>query len=278
MFPNSARTFCIALVIASLATPPQLALAQAPSNPTSPTAGKTSITVTTQADEWDDDTKPASANTKCSLREALQAAYTGGNRGCGANKHTFTEYDIKFFASGTFKLTREEDLPHLGGDKIFNMDSWGVEIDGGSKASTARHYGIFQIVGATLNLKNLVLKNGSRPGGGAIWIRGGGSVVTAYKVKFKDNDAAADETLAQTGGAILGETGTLTVTESVFENNVALAEGGAVAAPASAIFIAPSSSATRGGGWGHARPRANHVSSASHRERVQTKPGPPHPV
>ena len=157
------------------------------------------LTVTTFADEWNDDV-PASASTKCSLREALQAAYSGGNRGCGASNPAATVVKIQFFASGTYVLTRDDDLPNIGPGRTINIDAWGVEIDGGRDAA-ARYRGIFKVVNGTLNLKNLVLKNGSRPGGGAVWINGG--TVTAYKVKFKNNDAAADNTLTQEGGAIL---------------------------------------------------------------------------
>src|SRR5262252_453120 len=45
----------------------------------------TTIQVTTETDQWDDPTKPASATSGCALREALQLLYSGGNRGCGAS-------------------------------------------------------------------------------------------------------------------------------------------------------------------------------------------------
>ncbi len=190
-----------------------------------PTAPKATILVNTYLDQWDDDANPASANTFCSLREALDKAFGSGNRGCGATPPNVNEFDIKFIGSGTFKLTLDGELPMVGGTgKIVNIDAWGVIIDGGYPN---RFDGIFHVVGGTLNLKNITLQNGNRRGGGAIWMNGG--TVTANKVTFKNNHAVVDPSSEQNGGAIEVQTGNLFVTESVFENNEALNGGGAVA-------------------------------------------------
>src|SRR4051812_34829188 len=86
----------IAIAVCLLYVIAQSAQARAPEAP----AVTVSITVTFFADEWND-TSPASASTKCSLREALHLAYSAGNRGCGNGNQAANIVNIQFFGSGT---------------------------------------------------------------------------------------------------------------------------------------------------------------------------------
>jgi 6-phosphogluconolactonase (cycloisomerase 2 family) len=206
-----------------------LPLADAASNAESEdaTASTVDIGVTVPADQWD--SGPNAPSSGCSLREALARAGNeqGGDRGCGPASTAGTA-NINI-PPGTYVLTVEDQMPNIGSGLTVNISGPSANppalvIDGGSQQS--RHWGIFHIVGGRLNLKYVTLRHGSRPGGGAIWQDGG--VFTADHVTFKDNDAAATNDLTQDGGAILTTTGDLTVTNSVFNNNVALGNGGAV--------------------------------------------------
>ena len=225
-----------------------------PSAPDEPFAGKATITVNTTADERSPDVDPQSAGSKCSLREAMQAMYgteATGNLGCGIYPSSLSEFEIKFASGGVYKITRDEELPYV--NKKLTMDAPGVTIDGGSQGF-GRHFGIFIVVGGSLYLKNMTIQNGSAIRGGAIWSKAGTTVVVD-KMKFKDNDAAASET-ALSGGAILSENGYLTVTESIFENNVAVGEGGAIDTNNGYIYKSKfiDNQSSQGGGAIHVRP------------------------
>src|SRR5438105_14039283 len=115
------------------------------------------IQVTVDKDQWDDPTKPASATSGCSLREALQLAYnTDGNRGCGTPV-LGSNITIQMFP-GTYLLTNTLVLPNIGNGRTVTIAGPGVVIDGGgdvTKVFEPRQEGIFRIVDGVLILKNL---------------------------------------------------------------------------------------------------------------------------
>jgi DNA-binding beta-propeller fold protein YncE len=230
------RTLLVALmvVIASgwgrpLAVASGTAPGRAGAGPAAPTTSAT-IQVTVEGDQYDDPNLPASAGSGCSLREALALLWDqSGNRGCGPAPLTATDVTIKI-PPGTYLLTINEDLPPVTFGQAITIQGPGsdcgqVTIDGGSQGG--RHNGIFHVVDGELNLSNLTLRHGSRSGGGAIWE--GSGAVRAYNVCFDSNDAAADPALNGDGGAIRVDSGALTVTQSIFKNNLAFDSGGAVA-------------------------------------------------
>jgi 6-phosphogluconolactonase (cycloisomerase 2 family) len=192
------------------------------SGPVSPAAGAT-IQVTTETDQLDDSSLPASATSGCSLREALLLAFENGDRGCGPTTPAATNITIKV-PPGDYVLTINDDLPPIADGKVINISGPGVVIDGGSQGG--RRLGIFHIVNGGLNLSSLTLQHGSRAVGGAIWLDSG--TVTADQVRFDSNDAAYDPALDDEGGAIISYSGDLTVTNSLFVNNLAYKKAGAV--------------------------------------------------
>src|SRR5579859_3574559 len=202
----------------------------APAGGAAPSSGAT-IQVTVEGDQYDDPSNPASAGSGCSLREALQLTFSDGNRGCGATINGATNITIKM-PPGDFVLTIADDLPPIADGRVLNISGPGVVIDGGSQND--RHNGIFHIVDGTLNLKDLTLQHGSRPGGGAVWL--GIGAVTADNVRFDSNDANRGQFFVGTGGAILDDSGDVSVTNSIFVNNLAFYSGGAVAANSGYFF------------------------------------------
>src|SRR5579859_1131792 len=214
----------------------------------SPAAVVASVNVTTYDDQWDDPTKPASAGSGCSLREALEKAYNfNGNQGCGLTAASADIININIPA-GTYVLKNTDELPYIPSGKIINIPGKGVVIDGGYEVDV-RYTGIFHVEGGALNLMDLTLQNGNRPGGGAIWMEHG--ILRADHVIFENNQAAATGSLAQSGGAILNEAGDITVTNSYFGSNAAVDGGGAVSSSYGYFFhdIFYDNRAARGGAF-----------------------------
>ena len=194
-------------------------------------ASSATIQVTVEGDQYDDPNDPASAGSGCSLREALQLTFSDGNRGCGATINGATNITIKM-PPGDFVLTIPTDLPPIADGRTISISGPGVVIDGSSQGG--RQNGIFHVVDGTLNLKNLTLQHGLRAGGGAVWL--GVGAVNADNVRFDSNAANMGQFFVGTGGAILDDGGDLTVTNSIFVNNLAFYSGGAVAATTGYFF------------------------------------------
>ncbi|MFV9502967.1 MAG: beta-propeller fold lactonase family protein [Oscillochloridaceae bacterium umkhey_bin13] len=183
------------------------------------------LTVNTLVDEWS--TGPNAAQSKCSLREALQATVTNsplGNQGCGpVGTGGFSSYrfDMK---PGTYLLTLPDQLPNVLTGKRIRIDgNNAVKIDG--NRSAARFEGIFIVGGGELILERLTLQHGRRPFGGALWIKSG--IARATKVEFLRNIAFSDITVGD-GGAVHLDAGQLHCLECRFIENKAAGNGGAV--------------------------------------------------
>ncbi len=145
------------------------------------------INVNTLVDEWST-AYQYKASSKCSLREALQATVSGnpqGNQGCGAvSVANFSEYTINMLP-GTYLLSNPDQLPNIT-KKISINGNGALTIDGNGKNNRAE--GIFIVGGGELILQKLKLQHGRRPFGGAIWIKGSGSV-RVTEVEFFQNIA-----------------------------------------------------------------------------------------
>lgn len=191
------------------------------------------IKVTTLADEWSIDTNTA-PQSKCSLREALQAAMNNslGNQGCGAASiSNFESYTLDL-PGGTYLLTYKDQLPNIS--KKIAIDGKGaVTIDGGSKSG--RTDGIFIVVSGQLELKKLKLQYGQRPFGGAIWSKGGGSTLVT-EVEFYRNLADNGPTTGD-GGAVAIDVGSFTCVKSKFIENTARQSGGAISSGGVAVLL-----------------------------------------
>jgi len=187
----------------------------APRPPPQCPGGLATINVTTFNDEWDIPTNPASASTKCSLREALQLLYLNGNRGCGPLKVARRNVTIQMpraptcSPTMTFCPTSAPIRPqHLWPERDYRWRSCGHP--GRTGAAT----GIFKVVNGTLNLKDVTLQNGNLAGGGgAIHMVGGAFIAECCSRKPVVTAPAA----AINGGAILDDSGDLTVTNSIFK-------------------------------------------------------------
>jgi CSLREA domain-containing protein len=190
------------------------------------------IYVTTLHDEWDTDPSTA-PKSKCSLREALQATVSNinGNQGCGhpsiSNADEFTIYLLP----GTYLLTRNEQLPN-NTKKVIIDGNHSVTIDGGGK--NGRQEGIFITGGGALELSRLKLRNGWRPFGGALWIKGS-SAVKVDEVEFYQNRADFNENGG--GGAVAVETGSFHCLKSQFNENSARNAGGAIRAGSVSVLL-----------------------------------------
>jgi CSLREA domain-containing protein len=213
MRPRLPRLLLALALIAALVAPAAPARAQSP----------VTLTVNTLTDEWS--TGANAAQTKCSLREALQATVTNspaGNQGCGpVGTGNFASYTFAMMP-GTYVLTLADELPNVT-KKIRIDGNNGVKIDGNRNA--ARFTGIFTVGGGELILEELKLQNGRRPVGGALWIKSG--IVRATKVEFFNNIAFSSATVGD-GGAAIVDTGEFYCTECRFVENKAAGNGGAV--------------------------------------------------
>ncbi len=215
-------------------------------------------------------TDPASTsgNGFCTLREAINNANaesdtSGGD--CAAG--TGTDY-IKFSVSGTITLVGS-GLPAI--QNTLTIDGTGQTIT----VSGANLYIVLAVNGgATLNLNNLTIANGSAPyaggvsnsgiltvtnstfsgnstsggaGGGGIYSIGG--MLTVTNSTFSGNSTSGD------GGGILSYGGTLTVTNSTFSGNSAVYGGGifneiTTTASVTNSTFSGNSAASNGGGGG----------------------------
>jgi len=224
----------LALFVTVLGVQPVVALAASPAiQPAMPNAGFT-INVNTFADEWSTDTA-TQAQSKCSLREALQATGSGslGNQGCGAPSiSNFSDYTINMPA-GTYVLTRKEQMPNTG-KNIFIDGKGGVTIDGGSKSG--RTDGIFIVAAGDFVLNKMKLQYGQRPFGGAIWIKGGSATVRVTEVEFyrnlSDNGSGNGD-----GGAVAVDVGNFYCVKSKFIENTARNAGGAVSSGGAQVLM-----------------------------------------
>lgn len=223
-----------AILAAVLAVQPLMAqAANRATQPATPNAGFT-ISVNTFADEWSTDTA-TQAQSKCSLREALQATGSAslGNQGCGAPSiSNFSDYTINMPA-GTYVLTRPEQMPNTG-KNIFIDGKGGVTIDGGSKSG--RIDGIFIVAAGDFILNKLKLQYGQRPFGGAIWIKGGDATVRVTEVEFyrnlSDNGSGNGD-----GGAVAVDVGNFYCVKSKFIENTARNAGGAVSSGGAQVLM-----------------------------------------
>ncbi|MEM7032172.1 MAG: beta-propeller fold lactonase family protein [Chloroflexota bacterium] len=185
------------------------------------------IQVNTLEDEWSTD-NATKAQSKCSLREALQATRQNspqGNQGCGSTSiGSFDSFAFELIP-GTYLLTRSEQLPNV--TKEISIDgSHSVTINGGG--NQGRRTGIFIVgSGGVLNLRRLKLQDGWRPFGGAIWLKGGSGFVKVTEVEFyhnvADNGAGNGD-----GGAVAVDAGTFVCLKSKFRENIARNAGGAI--------------------------------------------------
>lgn len=219
------RPLLVVLLVLTIALQAALpARAQEPPVESAQTNVAYSINVTTLVDEWSTDTN-TKAQSKCSLREALQATVSGnpqGNQGCGSPAiANFDEYYI-IPLPGTYLLSLPDQLPNIT-KKITIEGKKSVTIDGNSKSNRAE--GIFIVGGGQLNLSEMTLQNGWRPFGGALWIKSGGASVE--KVKFYRNRADNGSGNGD-GGAVAVDTGKFSALESKFEENSAANAGGAI--------------------------------------------------
>jgi CSLREA domain-containing protein len=195
------------------------------------------IKVNTLKDEWSTDTA-TKAKSDCSLREALQATMINnpqGNQGCGIYPNDTKEFTL-ILPGGTYVLTHPDQLPNVV-RKITIDGKESVTIDGGFMTNQRRE-GIFIVgSGGDLNLLNLTLRHGTRPFGGAIWMKAG--VVYVEKVTFFKN-LAENGPITGEGGAIRVDQGDLTVVKSVFSENGARERGGALSTGGTGAYISES--------------------------------------
>ena len=148
----------------------------------------------------------------CALRDAITAANTrAATNGCIAGTGNDT---IQFSVTGTISLASK--LPQVTDSRlaINGPASPGITIDGGGAVQ------VMQVaLGATLNLKNLVIAHGiltPASAGGGILNEG---TLTVTNCTFSGNFAGE-------GGGIFNSAGTLTVTNSTFFGNRSFAGGG----------------------------------------------------
>jgi DNA-binding beta-propeller fold protein YncE len=209
----STRLLLMFAIVMTLIAPGAPAQAQA----------EVTLTVNTLSDEWS--TGANAAQSKCSLREALQATITNsppGNQGCGpVGTGNFSTYTISLMP-GTYVLTRPDELPNIT-KKIRINGNNSVKIDG--NRSAGRFTGIFIVGGGELILEQLKLQHGRRPFGGALWIKSG--IARAAKVEFYRNIAFSSTTVGD-GGAVHLDTGDFYCLECRFIENKASGNGGAV--------------------------------------------------
>ena len=151
----------------------------------------------------------ASLPVACGFRDQIIAANTDEPAGaCPAGKGA----DIITLGQD---ITLSEALPTINSD--LTIVGNGHTIDGDNR------FRIFDIEGGEVNIKNMTLINGSRPGenGGAILVRGNADVVVA-NVTFRNNRAGWG------GGVASIEDARLNVTHSSFFDNAAEEKGGAI--------------------------------------------------
>jgi CSLREA domain-containing protein len=153
----------------------------------------------------------------CTLREAINSA--NGSAGMGTCTSGTGTDSITFSVTGTIVLRSQ--LPAIVGKlTITGPASPGITISG------ARHYRVMQVDdGATLNLDNLTIELGESSlfeGRGAGVLNSG--TLTVTQSVFRNNSSDASD-----GGGAIYNTGAVTVTRSTFLKNTALGVfGGAI--------------------------------------------------
>ena len=163
------------------------------------------LVVATLADEQ-------SANAECSLREAIINANNNNQSGspdCPAGSAAEDDL-ITSSVSGTISLTSA--LPDI-------TDSFGITIVGGGELTISGDNAVpiaLVASGATLNVQNLVLANGS----------GYSGAIGNFGTLIVGNSTLSGNT-GRAGGAIFNSKGTLNVTNSTFDGNHCL-RGGAI--------------------------------------------------
>ncbi|MCL4255855.1 MAG: CSLREA domain-containing protein, partial [Anaerolineae bacterium] len=173
------------------------------------TAFGATITVDSLADNTTDDGQ-------CTLREAIQNAnddlltFDDCVAGTGADI-------IDFSVSGTINFTTASSIFVTDADGLVIDGGGNIVLDGGGSPSGTRH---FDVTGV-LTLDNITLQNGYNSGSG-------GSISTNFTSDLTIvNTRIVGNTSDNNGGALLVG-GALTVTDSVFQNNAADVDGGAI--------------------------------------------------
>jgi CSLREA domain-containing protein len=178
--------------------------------PASKAIGSSTITVNTLGDET------TSRDGLCSLREAISNANSPGVDTTGGDCATGTGQDtINFTVSGT--ITLSSTLP-----VIVNSSPGSLTIDGNGQAITidgAHQFGILVVIsGATLNLNNLTIANGTPQELGV-----GGGVNNFGTLNITNSTFSGNS--GGTGGGVFNS-GALTITNSTFSGNSAGGGGG----------------------------------------------------
>jgi CSLREA domain-containing protein len=158
-----------------------------------------------------DDTDDGACNTtKCTLRDAINAA----NANAGADT-------INFSVSGTITLT--STLPGLTGDLTIDGTGRNIVIDG------AQQHTLITTFNGTLSLISLTLTNGKSDfcGGGGC---DGGAIFEFEQNVNITNCIFSNNSASRFGGAIAGDGGKYVITGSTFSGNTAGVAGGAICA------------------------------------------------
>lgn len=175
-----------------------------------PLAHATTITVTTTADELNN-------NNQCSLREAITNANANdqsGSTDCPAGTGNDT---ITFSVSGTITLGSELTISDAAGLTI-SGPAGGITISGNNATRVFLVYS-----GANVTLENLTVADGDVDNGGGI---ANGGTLTVSGCIFSGN--ASSGGYASSGGGAIHNTGTLTVLDSTFSGNSAAMGGGGI--------------------------------------------------
>lgn len=175
-----------------------------------PLAHATTITVTTTADELNN-------NNQCSLREAITNANANdqsGSTDCPAGTGNDT---ITFSVSGTITLGSELTISDAAGLTI-SGPAGGITISGNNATRVFLVYS-----GANVTLENLTVADGDVDNGGGI---ANGGTLTVSGCIFSGN--ASSGGYASSGGGAIRNTGTLTVLDSTFSGNSAAMGGGGI--------------------------------------------------
>jgi CSLREA domain-containing protein len=208
-----------------------------------PTAHAATITVNTTADE-------VNTNTRCSLREAVQAANTNKKVGaCAAGSSSGT--DVISIPAGTYRLTRTGinenanqtgDLDVTGKVRLVGVGPATI-IDGNE---TDRVFDVKS--GAIVTMQRLSIQTGRLP---SSYVNGGGiyngGTLTLDAITVRESYAYGD------GGGVYNAKGrTLTVSRSAIRSNFAEVSGGGIAnygtATVTASVVSLNLSAHGGGG------------------------------
>jgi len=160
-------------------------------------------------------TSGGSVASKCSLKDAVQAANTHlAVNACSAGSGIDS---ILFTVTGTIvistPLTITDAILGITGPTI-----GGIIIQGNGSVRLIDHEG------TNLNLTNLTLTNGSAIQGGAIFANG--TQLQAINCTFNNNTALPSLIAGGNGGAIFGNNaGTINILNSTFANNTAAHKG-----------------------------------------------------